>query len=161
MAKLVFDADALIKLAKCGLLEQACAHFECVITQEVFEETVVAGLKEMREDALVLQALVARKNLKLTRVPKETRPTTGIGRGEASVLNACLKTHAIAVSDDRKFLGVLESVGAAFHTPASLVVSMYKREFIDRKKALDSLENLRPWIRREVFEKALQELRGG
>jgi len=41
MNRLAFDADALIKITKGGILERLWQ--ECIITEEVYEEVVIEG----------------------------------------------------------------------------------------------------------------------
>ena len=47
--KIVLDADGLIKLTKCEALLDLLEACNCVTTQQVYTETVVEGIKEVKE----------------------------------------------------------------------------------------------------------------
>lgn len=157
MEKLVLDSDAWIKLCKSGLLNKVCESFECIMPAEVYEEAITAGLRDLRKDAVELETIVMEKRVRLAEKKQGQREKT-LGKGEASVLDFCLKTNTVAVSDDLRFLVLLTKKQVSFHTPASLIVRMYREKIIDRKTALGALDKLKLMTRRSVFEMALKEL---
>lgn len=156
---LVLDADAWIKLYRSGLLEKACENFKCMMTAEVFDEVVTAGLKLQKEDALLIQKLIAERQITMLDAGGRLRAAEGMGRGESSVLESCLKRPAVAVSDDAHFLTLLEREGIAFQTPATLILAMHELKMVDRATAKAALEKLRPWIRKTVFDQATTALK--
>lgn len=160
MQKLALDSDAYIKLYKIGALEEICNSFECLMTGEVYGETVIAGLKHFREEAEAFKRMIDAKKITLVDAKRGEPEEQGIGLGEASVLNACLKLGCVAVSDDRRFLSILANRRVSFHTPASLIVAMHESKLINKNKAVAALEKLRLLSNNEVVEKALKEVGG-
>ncbi|RLE81049.1 MAG: hypothetical protein DRJ36_01680 [Thermoprotei archaeon] len=63
---LVFDASALIKLAKSSILGDVVRSFRCVISEVVFNEVVVEGKRRGYSDALLIEKLV---NADVIKVP--------------------------------------------------------------------------------------------
>ena len=156
----MLDSDAWIKLYKSGLLGKVCEAFDCMMTVPVFEEVVLAGMRASYEDASAINALVVQKRARMLPRWGIKHHLPVIGNGEASVLDACVRLGCAAVSDDARFISLLEKRGVAFHTPASLIVGMCLGKIAGRKEAAEALGLLRPWIRESVFQASLKALEG-
>src|SRR3989344_5261455 len=103
---LFIDSDALIKLAKAGLLGKVGLEFPSFITKEVFAETVIEGKKLLYPDASEIEKLVGQKII----IVKDTRngsfsPNRGLEAGEMSIglLHRNMK-HGAIVTDDQAFM---------------------------------------------------------
>lgn len=160
MQKIVLDSDACIKLFKSDVLEEVCGAFYCAMTREVYEETVVAGMRNFRHEAEALKKMVEENKISLIEVKESGLLAERVGHGETSVLRACKQHGCLAVSDDQRFLSVLENHCIEFHTPASLIVAMQQNKILEKGTALAALEKLRPLTNKEVIERALKEIGG-
>ena len=83
MKKLVFDADALIKLAKAGVLDRM--KHEIMISGQVHNEAVVEGKKLQHHDAEKIDWLVDRKVI-LVRPAGRVLRHARLGKGELSTV---------------------------------------------------------------------------
>ena len=92
MNTIVLDSDALIKLTKAGCLEKILSTIDCFISNKVYEETVIDGMKRFYEDAFQIDKLVRTGKLKI----EETRNNemaqnilkgSKLGEGENSALH--------------------------------------------------------------------------
>ena len=82
-----------------------------------------------------------------------------LGAGEKETLTAYVREQADAVlSDDRGFLKALEAQGFPYLTPAAAVVLLTRQAALSRQEALQALERLRPWIRKEQYGAARRDL---
>ena len=87
MYKFIFDSDALIKLAKSGILEKICLHYNCIITAEVKNECVDEGKKRLHQDASKIEGLINEKLLCIKDPKKQRKIKERLGRGETSAVN--------------------------------------------------------------------------
>ena len=157
MIVFVLDSDGLIKLTKASVIEEIAKYRKCVITQEVFDEVVKSGKEGFYEDAYVVEDLINRKLLTIKRI--KFAGLDGLGKGEASLLEICKKMkYSAIITDDRKFLKILEDQNIQFIMPSDVIVHLLKRRKITRKKALEALEKIKPFTRREIYEKAKGEV---
>jgi len=62
MNTIVLDSDALIKLTKAGCLGKILGTIDCFISNKVYEETVINGMKRFYEDAFQIDKLVREVN---------------------------------------------------------------------------------------------------
>ena len=92
MNTIVLDSDALIKLTKAGCLGKILGTIDCFISNKVYEETVIDGMKRFYEDAFQIDKLVRTGKLKI----EETRNNemaqnilkgSKLGEGENSALH--------------------------------------------------------------------------
>lgn len=158
MTKIVFDADALIKLVKAGITADILATVSVYISEDVYSEVVIEGKKQFFEDAYRAEQFVAEKVI--SPVPtKNSDPFPGLGKGETSSYFLLLELNAAAiVSDDAHFLKFLEKRGISFVTPASFVVALVKARKIEKEQGRKILENLKQHIDTTQFERYMREL---
>jgi len=159
MYKFIIDSDALIKLAKCGLLDLLCSSFHCTITQEIKSEAVDEGKKRMYEDALAIEDAIDRKLLKVAAVKRAKQIKEGLGKGEMSA--AALYSHEknrIIVTDDAAFIKYLEKNDMRFVLPADLILLLKASNIIDRRTALGCLGKMKPLIREEVYKDVKRDM---
>ena len=164
MNKLVFDSDGIIKMTKADCIEKVLQHFDCFITREVYDETVVKGKERFHEDAFLLDAFVNEGKLKL----KEAEPNESarfilsnstVGQGESSTLHLFFNIHAKAIiSDDRVFLNLLQRNNVRFIIPTDLIVRLYQLKILTKKESKEALTMIKPMTNKNNFDKAIKNL---
>ncbi|RLE49834.1 MAG: hypothetical protein DRJ33_07895 [Candidatus Methanomethylicota archaeon] len=164
MALLDLDCDALIILAKISLMQKVAERFECVISEDVYEEVVVEGKRKGYSDALTVEELVKRGLIKVLPVTPDRRAldiTTGLGKGERTTLSLFFNVEAdFVVTDDTRFLSRLIRAGVNHLDSATVIVLMFKLGFLTKSEALRALTSLRPLIKTDAFMKALKSIKG-
>ncbi len=169
MYNLILDSDALIKLTYAKAIVIICKTFNCLITNEIKEETVEEGKKRFYPDALVIEKLI-KDNLVKIRSPKrklnikeETEfgaNFVGFGKGEKSVLGLYQSTrNSIVISDDSAFIRHLEDKNIPFFIPADLIILLKKLNKINLKEAMYFLDGMKVFIKEEVYNETKKELK--
>lgn len=161
------DADALIKLAKSSAKEAVASHYTLVLPPAVREETVDQGKAGGFPDALRIEENLGRGLLRV-REPSRSSQTEAVVRGlrlsggEADVLRLFRAGGCgLVLSDDRRFLQVLEGLGVPFATPGALVAALARRGAIPRKEAVSLLDRLAGFISDEEYSEARRAIEGG
>ena len=156
--ELLFDADALIKLNRAGILRRVAEVFDCAMPHEVFEEVVVKGGEYAHSDAEEIERVIASDMV--------VRPPVAISEeyprldtGERAVLAlASQGENRVIVSDDRQFVNFLSRAGIPHLVPAALIIVMAQQQILTTDEAREHLNRLRPLIRTDSYMEALQEL---
>lgn len=158
MKKLVFDADALIKIVKAGILIKIPHH--CMISYKVHEEVVEEGKKRFYADAFQIEQLVKEGRLKVYHV-SSTQEIYGLGEGELSTLAVFSKEKAdVIISDDRAFLRALEEMNIPFIVPTELIIALVVSKVLEKQDAIKALNRIKEFVRKENYESALEALGG-
>jgi len=151
------DTDALIKIAKSSLKELIVSNISIHIPNAVKEESVDEGKAKGYPDALLLE-----KNLQVGKISVDktkrrisdesiTRDLQLIG-GEADSLKLFRQgEYDSIVSDDQKFLALVDSLGIPFLTPAALLLHLYRQGIISKEEAHKCMDKLRPLISNEEY----------
>ena len=167
MSKVVADADGLIKLDKSGALEALLSVAEVLVPEAVYEEAVVAGKREMYEDAFELERVLREGGAKVVEAEENERAESvlegapALGPGERAALRVSYGSRADAVlTDDRVFLGVLAGAGVKALVPAAAIVLLAGRGGLSVEEAEAALGRIEGSVRREVYEAAMEELAG-
>lgn len=168
MKKIVIDSDGLIKLNKAGVLVKFLSLYKCLIPEEVYKEAVLKGKRELYEDAFELEKILKNMNVEILRAEFNEKAesiikgVTGLGNGEKAVLHLFFNNeNAIILSDDRRFINLLEKNRIPFITPGNVLLHLVERGNISKAEGLESLERLRPYIRGVIYEKIKSILLGG
>ncbi|MFA5896958.1 MAG: hypothetical protein WC985_08680 [Thermoplasmata archaeon] len=158
--RLAMDTDALIKITKSSLKDLVASSFALVLPEAVRVECVDQGKEGGHPDALRIEENIREGRLSVLRARPGARSERrvrdlGLTGGEADVL----RLHGgggvdAVVSDDRRFLQVLEALGIPFATPSSLLVALARRRRLPRAQALSYLEKLSPLISEEEYLEA-------
>ena len=156
--KLVLDADAVIKLARAEVLGSLTDGARCYLSQQVYDE-VLKGKEKMYEDAFVAEALCTQRKIKVQEVSTEAKAGLGIGEWSSKQLFHTIKADAI-VSDDRKFLSLLEREGVSFMVSTDCIVLLGLSQSLTKSEALLALEKIKPLVRQEQYRAATQKLGG-
>ena len=160
MYKVVFDADGLIKLAKSGLLDTATKSLKCIISKEVYKEVVEKGKEKLYEDAYTVEAFVHSGEIEAV-VTKQVREEGSLSAGELSAVELYKAKKAdIIVSDDRRFLHLLQKENIPFVIPTDLMVVLTKIGKVTKEEAINGLNKIRDLVREDAYLAALQSLGG-
>jgi predicted nucleic acid-binding protein len=162
--QVVLDSDGLIKLAKAGILGVLVDAWKCLIPRAVYTETVERGIQLGYPDGLTIRgALHADMVRPRVRDPRATALLQGkrhLGRGEHEALHLFLASRADAiVTDDAAFVSVLDHAGLQYLPPALVLVQLTQQGHLDPEAALGGLEQMRPFIRAEVYAAARADVR--
>jgi predicted nucleic acid-binding protein len=162
--QVIMDTDALIKIVKVSLKELIVSNVSIHIADGVREESVDEGKAKGYPDAILIeQNLQAGKiNVVKTRENKGNEIVTKDLRlrgGEADSLKLFRqgKFDSI-VSDDQKFLDLIDSLGIPFLTSSALLLYLYKKGIISGEDARKSMEKLRPMISNEEYFTAMDAI---
>lgn len=162
MYKLLFDSDALIKLAKIQLLDIAALNLEIAITEEVYAETVEEGKKNIYPDAEKIEGLIDNgiiKVIKRSNYKTNKQPERNLGKGEVSIYQARKKNYLI-VTDDLSFTLYLQNEEISCISSAHLLPVCIRKKFLKIEEAYEYLERLRPFIRREIYDLIKTDIKG-
>ncbi len=153
---LIFDSDGLIKLARAGVVHAIPS--ECLISEEVYKEVVVAGKRLGYADALEIERFIQNKKLKV----KPTQPSLfhhGLGEGERSALMLFKQVKASAIiSDDRRFLSILEEENIPFMIPTECIVALVKTKRLTVREGIEALAKIREYVRKSSHDYAKDAL---
>jgi len=126
---------------KSGCLINILTSFECSITEDVFNETVVQGMERLYEDAYGINKLIEQSKLKVEKIidnkyAKKILADKTFGDGECSTLHLFLNSGAKAIiTDDRAFLNFLDKSKIPFIIPTDLIVRLYELKVISKDKS--------------------------
>ena len=152
MVRILLDADASIKLTKVGVIESFVSGFEVILTSEVYDEHVIAGLKRNYSDAKKMDKLVSDGNVVVAEVSNDPPiyDNFRLGRGEKSVLNYFLANGVdLIISDDEAFLKILDQFEIPFIPVAGAILMCVIHGLISNEKGLKYLELLKPMTKDE------------
>ena len=163
MMKILLDADASIKLTKIGIIESFASGFHVILTSEVYEEQVTAGLKRNLDDAKRMEKFVSHGIITVAK--KRDRPdvceNSRLGEGEKSVINHYLANDIdLIVSDDEAFLKELDVNEIPFIPVAGVILMCMQKGIITRDESFKYLEMLSPMIRDEHMHYVKSKIEG-
>ncbi len=161
MKNFVLDADALIKLTKTDLIKKISEKINLLITEEVFNEAVIEGKNKLYKDAFIIEDLIKDKLIKKASIKLVKKELPDLGIEELSTLNAYEQNKAnVIVSDDRRFLNILDEKSVKFTTPVSLMVAMHNKKLINKKDAIAGMNKIKNLVGKYVYESAIKEIGG-
>ncbi len=154
----VFDSDGLIKVVHSGIFEKI--NTKCVISQQVYEEVVEQGKRRLYFDAFQIERWINENKIKVIKVKKKIE-IPGLGSGELSTLTLYKEISGKAiVSDDRRFLQLLEQEDIPFIIPTGIIVSLFESKRLSKGDALDALSKIKVFVRNEDYENAAEIIGG-
>ena len=160
MYKIVLDADGLIKLAKSGLLNKLPQLAKCHISKQVYTEAVERGKEKMYEDAYAIDALIHSGEIDVISM-KTNIIDSSLSSGEILSLELYKKLKADAIiSDDRRFLNLLNQEKCEYIIPADIIVILAKSRKVTKEEAINGLNKIRTLVREDVYLSALKRLGG-
>lgn len=164
---LAIDTDALIKLTKSSSKGTIGTAFTVLVPSEVQREAVQQGKAGGFPDALRVEENIE-KGVLTVRKPKRSPRTEAIVKdlrlsgGEADALRLHRSGGVdLIVSDDRRFLQILEAVGIPYTTPGLLIAALSRMGKLPREEALVHLEKLEAFISEEEYSEAKRAIDEG
>lgn len=161
------DTDALVKLTKGSAKEIVGSAFEVVLPPGVYEEAVERGKAGGHADAFRIEENVRQGLLVVRRPPSDTRTERlieelGLAGGEADLLRLLSGEEVeAAVSDDSRFLHILEGLGVRYATPSALLVLLRRTGALPGDETRAKLDALAPFISEEEYLEAQRALEEG
>lgn len=146
------DSDCLVKLTKAEAKEVVIEHMEVHIPPLVKRETVDEAKERGYQDAFIIEENLARNGLHIGKHKRKASFAVPVAKGESEVVSLYLDGGYDAIaSDDRRFLKKLEVLGIPYLTPSACIIYLFKARKIDRHKALNILEGIRPFVSDEEY----------
>jgi|TARA_B100000315_G_scaffold254695_1_gene296305 predicted nucleic acid-binding protein len=163
---LILDADGLIKLYQAGVLEQVARVYECIIPGGVYREAVTNAKERRYPDAEPIDKIVVGyiEVIQPTGLGEgDAEQPPQFGAGETEAVSLALETQSgpqqIIVSDDRRFLTYLTTLGVPFLPPSDLIVEMVTQGFLSSPEGVDALDHLRPLVRPVHYQQAIRRIK--
>ncbi len=155
---LISDASPLILLAKISVLSTFTKENKIIIPRKVYIEVVVKGKEKSRYDALLVEKLVEEKKIIIEEVDPELTKKMwklfGLWAGEAEVIALALKTKNSIITDDKKCINSAKANSINFITSLDVVITLFNKKHIDKKKAMEALEMLEEygWYKKDIIK---------
>ena len=160
---IIIDVMAVIHLSKITLLRSLVENIEVVIPRKVFKESVKDSLGRYNDalitDALLREGKIVVLDVNADRIKEIERFGITGGEAEAVALYLDGKYDAIVSDDDvvreNRALLNLRVIG----TP-TIVRWMFENGLIDKKKAIEGLEELKKigWFERGLLDRIIAEV---
>lgn len=146
------DSDCLVKLTKAGIKESIVSAMEVYIPPLVKKETVGEAKERGYQDAFEIEENIDKKALRVVSPRMKKTSAVAALKGEAEVVSLFEEGNYDAIaSDDRKFLRTLDAARIPYLTPSACLVYMHKSNRIEREKAVEMLESLKPFISNDEY----------
>ena len=140
------------------MLETLASFAKCSITKQVYHE-ILKGKEKLYEDAFDIERIVGKGRLAISEAKVEE--VEGLGIGECSVLSMFQKTKGDAIiSDDRKFLSILESRNIPFVIQTDIIVMLAIKKCVSKSEAMKALDRIRQLVREESYDAAKRSIGG-
>ena len=170
----ISDSSSLILGTKAGLLDALCEEFQVEIPEKVFEETVVAGKKLQKVDALKIEEAIEENKIvvKKAKPLKESKVSKwlsqlNLDKGEMEAIKLYIQTNAkLLLVDDRQAINAAKLLEINWVTIPDIIVGFAERKKILREDALEALKIAQREGRYKIdfilkaFNK-IEELKGG
>ena len=170
----VSDSSSLIIAAKAELLDCLCDEFIVEIPKKVFEETVTAGRKLQKLDALKIEKLIVEKKIAVKKVkPVKNKKISGLlgqfnlDEGEKEAIELYIQTKAeLLLVDDKHAINAAKLLGINWSGIPAIIVVFAENGIIEKTRALESLRIAQEEGRYKLdfildaFNK-IQQLKGG
>ena len=160
---IVADASSLILLSKIKLLEKLAERNRIIVPKKVYEK-VAKGKEKGREDAFLVERMIREKKIMLRganeKLKKDVEKTFNLHGGENEALAVALENKDTVLTDDKKCITAAGTLKLNFITSLDVVIAMYKKGRIDKKRAMQSLDELLEygWYKRGLIEKYRREI---
>ena len=163
MNEIVLDSDGLIKLTKSGCLMKILNSFQCSITEEVYDETVIRGMERAHDDAYEINGLIKEGKLKVENINNKLLENMlenrTFGVGECSTLHLFHNSDAkVIVTDDRAFLNLLDRNNISYIIPTDLIVRLYKLKVITKDESINFLDAIKVYVSGQNYDAARRNL---
>jgi predicted nucleic acid-binding protein len=149
MKIIISDSCSLILLEKSKVLSDFLNLNNIFIPREVYNETIIQGLKLGYKDAKNIQKYVVLKKIIIKDVKKLTN--IKLNKGEKEAISLYLEINAdFLFTDDKKAINICKLKKIKYVTTPEIIYNLYLLKKISKSKILSSLEI----ISREGFYKS-------
>ncbi len=138
--------------------------FQCSITEEVYDETVIRGMERAHGDAYEINGLIKEgklkvKNTKNNKSVENMLENRTFGAGECSTLHLFHNSDAkVIVTDDRAFLNLLDKNNIPYIIPTDLIVRLYELKVITKDESINSLDAIKIYVSGPNYDVARRNL---
>ncbi len=138
--------------------------FQCSITEEVYDETVIRGMERAHDDAYEINELVKEGKLKVENIKKNKLvenmfENRTFGAGECSTLHLFHNSDTkVIVTDDRAFLNLLDKNNIPYIIPTDLIVRLYELKVITKDESINSLDAIKIYVSGPNYDAARRNL---
>ncbi|MCC7201627.1 MAG: hypothetical protein IT393_03035 [Nitrospirae bacterium] len=164
---IVFDASALILLARIEILELFLSNFQgkVLIPYSVKSEVLMkdkGGMPLIEEliRSKKIQVLSIKGGIRIEKVMSDFN----IGKGEAEAICLALENDvSVVATDDRNAMRACKMLHLEFITAITVLIRAFEKGLIDRDEALIKLQRLSKISRysRVIIEDAKKKMKGG
>lgn len=161
------DSMVLIFLSKLELIKETKGMFGNVIISKEVEKETALDPKQYSDAIRIRQSiekgLVEVREVKNIGKVKETMKNFGLGRGEAETIQLYFQEKAdLLLCDEKKARKVAGILNINLLGTPELIIQLYKRTFIDKEKATESILKLEKigWFKSSIIFEALKEIGG-
>lgn len=155
---IVADSSSMILLAKTNLLDKFLERNRVVISKKVYDE-MVKGKEKGRTDAFLIERLLNEKNIAIQNAKEKTKnrikKMLNLYGGENETLSLAIEHGYLILTDDKKCINASKALGLNFITTLDIVVTLHIKKRIDKKFAIQSLNELENygWYKKGIIEK--------
>ncbi len=143
----ISDSSSLIIGTKAGLLGAICKEFVMEIPERVFEETVVAGKKLQKIDALKIEEAIENKQVTVKKVtPTKDKKILkwlnefNLDEGEKQAIQLYVQANAgLLLVGDKQAINTAKLLEINWATIPNVITVLLERKKITREKALEAL----------------------
>lgn len=161
------DSDCLIKLTKGRAKGKVLMHNKVVIPQIVKIETVDEGKACSYPDSLEIEKNIKKGKIvvKPNHISSEIRhvaETLRLKGGEVYVYSIFKNGGFTAIaSDDQKFIKKMTEINIPCITPTALIIYTWRTGGMDKEKASQLLENIKPMVSDQEYILSRLEIEKG
>jgi len=138
--------------------------FQCSITEEVYDETVIRGMERAHDDAYKINGLIKEgklkvENIKNNKLVENMLENRTFGVGECSTLHLFHNSDAkVIVTDDRAFLNLLDRNNISYIIPTDLIVRLYELKVITKDESINFLDAIKVYVSGQNYDAARRNL---
>jgi len=138
--------------------------FQCSITEEVYDETVIRGMERAHDDAYEINGLIKEgklkvENIKNNKLVENMLENRTFGVGECSTLHLFHNLYAkVIVTDDRAFLNLLDRNNISYIIPTDLIVRLNELKVITKDESINFLDAIKVYVSGQNYDAARRNL---
>ena len=152
---ILLDADASIKLTKISIIEKLADTFNIILTEDVYREQVIVGLKKGYPDAENVNQLVKSGKIQVKGLKKHIDSISRnrkLGKGEKSIIHYYLVKGAdLICSDDEAFIRVLDLMDMPYSPSVGVLILLVIHNKLTKNEGLLYLRKMEDMIKPEHF----------
>ncbi len=145
---IVSDASTLILLQKIVLLDRLVKNFKFIISQEIYNESVLEGKKVKSKDSYLIEDKINKKMINIKKIKEEKKVNEiidefGLEKGEAEAITLFLQENAdILAIDDHKAINICKIYKIPFMTALTFVITAFDAKLVMKNEAKQMIREL-------------------